>query len=89
MLEERDRRAHGRCCQPGPEVRAGVVADCDEDVIPLRTRIKRVGNDAVREKVYGTEQYLLYIVYTRARDRLLVTDVDPGSEFVDDLRAGE
>jgi ATP-dependent exoDNAse (exonuclease V) beta subunit len=28
---------------------------------------------------------LLYVAYTRARDHLLVTGVDPGSEFLVDL----
>ena len=46
-------------------------------------------DDADLEEVYGTERHLLYVACTRARDRLLVTGVDPGSEFLDDLRAGE
>jgi len=50
---------------------------------------QRVGDDADREEVYGTERQLLYVACTRARDRLLVTGVDPGSEFLDDLRGRE
>ena len=76
----------------GLELRAVAVAACDDEVIPLQTRIERVGDDADLEEVYGTERHLLYVAYvacTRARDRLLVTGVDPGSEFLDDLRAGE
>ena len=73
----------------GLEFRAVAVAACDEDVIPLQTRIERVGDDADLEEVYGTERHLLYVACTRARDRLLVTGVDPGSEFLDDLRARE
>ena len=72
----------------GLEFRAVAVAACDEEVIPLQTRIERVGDDADLEEVYGTERHLLYVACTRARDRLLVTGVDPGSEFLDDLRAG-
>ena len=73
----------------GLEFRAVAVAACDEEVIPLQARIERVGDDADLEEVYGTERHLLYVACTRARDRLLVTGVDPGSEFLDDLRAGE
>ena len=62
---------------PAPEVRT----------FESQTRIERVGDDADLEEVYGTERHLLYVACTRARDRLLVTGVDPGSEFLDDLRA--
>ena len=37
------------------------------------------------ETAYETERHLLYVACTRARDRLLVTGIDPGSEFLDDL----
>jgi len=32
-------------------------------------------------------RHLLYVACTRARDRLLVTGVEPASEFLDDLQA--
>ncbi len=73
----------------GLEFRAVVVAACDDEVVPLQARIERVGDDADLEEVYETERHLLYVACTRARDRLLVTGVEPGSEFLDDLRAGE
>ena len=73
----------------GLEFRAVAVAACDDEVIPLLARMERVGDDADLEEVYGTERHLLYVACTRARDRLLVTGVEPGSEFLDDLRAGE
>jgi hypothetical protein len=31
---------------------------------------------------------LLYVAFTRARDHLLVTGVNPASEFLDDLTGG-
>ncbi len=37
--------------------------------------------------VYQTERHLLYVACTRARDYLLVTGVDPESEFLDDIAA--
>jgi mRNA-degrading endonuclease RelE of RelBE toxin-antitoxin system len=45
-----------------------------------------VADDADLEEVYNTERHLLYVACTRARDHLLVTSVDPASEFLDDLR---
>ena len=37
------------------------------------------------KEVYDTERHLLYVACTRARDHLLVTGVDPASEFLDDF----
>ena len=73
----------------GLEFRAVVVAACDDEIIPLQTRIERVADDADLEEVYSTERHLLYVACTRARDRLLVTGVEPASEFLDDLQVGE
>ncbi|MYA35518.1 MAG: AAA family ATPase [Gammaproteobacteria bacterium] len=69
----------------GLEFRAVVVMACDDEVIPLQDRIENVADDADLEEVYNTERHLLYVACTRARDRLLVTGVDPVSEFLDDL----
>ena len=33
-----------------------------------------------------TERHLLYVACTRARDHLLVTSVEPASEFLDDIQ---
>ena len=70
----------------GLEFRAVVVMACDDEVIPLQERIETVADDADLEEVYDTERHLLYVACTRARDHLLVTGVDPASEFLDDLR---
>jgi ATP-dependent exoDNAse (exonuclease V) beta subunit len=59
---------------------------CDDEVIPLQERVEAVTDDADIEEVYNTERNLLYVACTRARDRLLVTGVDPTSEFLEDLR---
>jgi superfamily I DNA/RNA helicase len=69
----------------GLEFRAIVVMACDDEVIPLQERIETVADDADLEEVYNTERHLLYVACTRARDQLLVTSVDPASEFLDDL----
>jgi mRNA-degrading endonuclease RelE of RelBE toxin-antitoxin system len=70
----------------GLEFRTVVVMACDDEVIPLQERIETVADDADLEEVYNTERQLLYVACTRARDHLLVTGVDPASEFLDDLR---
>ena len=70
----------------GLEFRAVVVMACDDEVIPLQKRIESVTDDSDLEDVYNTERHLLYVACTRARDYLLVTGVDPASEFLDDLR---
>jgi mRNA-degrading endonuclease RelE of RelBE toxin-antitoxin system len=69
----------------GLEFKAVVVMACDEDVIPSLQRIEAVGDDADLDEVYNTERHLLYVACTRARDHLLVTGINPVSEFVDDL----
>lgn len=70
----------------GLEFRGVAVMACDDEIIPLQKRIETVSDDADLEEVYNTERHLLYVACTRARDHLLVTSVDPASEFVDDLR---
>jgi len=70
----------------GLEFRAVVVMACDDEVIPLQERIETVADDTDLEEVYNTERHLLYVACTRARDHLLVTSVDPASEFLDDLQ---
>jgi DNA helicase IV len=69
----------------GLEFRAVVVMACDDEVIPLQERIEAVGDDADLKDVYETERQLLYVACTRARDHLLVTGVQPVSEFLDDM----
>ncbi len=70
----------------GLEFRAVAVMACDDEVVPLQDRIESVADDADLEEVYNTERHLLYVACTRARDRLLVTGIEPASEFLDDLK---
>jgi superfamily I DNA/RNA helicase len=62
------------------------VMACDDEIIPSQERIETVSDDADLEEVYNTERHLLYVACTRARDHLLVSSVNPASEFLDDLR---
>ena len=70
----------------GLEFRAVAVMACDDEIIPLQSRIETVTDDSDLKEVYSTERHLLYVACTRARDQLLVTGVDPASEFLDDLQ---
>jgi len=69
----------------GLEFGTVVVMACDDEVIPLQERIEAIGDEADLQEVYDTERHLLYVACTRARDHLLVTGVEPGSEFLEDL----
>lgn len=71
----------------GLEFRAVSVMACDDEVIPLQERIEGVADEADLEEAYDTERHLLYVACTRAHDHLLVTGVEPVSEFLDDLRS--
>jgi superfamily I DNA/RNA helicase len=69
----------------GLEFRAVVVMACDDEVIPSQERIETVTDKSDLEEVYNTERHLLYVACTRARDRLMISEVEPTSEFLDDL----
>ncbi|MCA9971013.1 MAG: UvrD-helicase domain-containing protein [Anaerolineales bacterium] len=72
----------------GLEFRAVAVMACDDEVLPLQSRIETVTDVSDLEEVYNTERHLLYVACTRARDLLLITGVEPASEFLDDLMMG-
>lgn len=69
----------------GLEFRAVAVMACDDEIIPLQDRIESITDNADLEEVYNTERHLLYVACTRARDQLLVSGVEPTSEFLNDL----
>ncbi len=92
VLDEHVETAHGYASistmhlAKGLEFRAVAVMACDDEVIPSQQRIETVTDDADLQEVYDTERHLLYVACTRARDHLLVTATEPGSEFLDDLK---
>jgi len=69
----------------GLEFKAVLVLACDDQVLPLQQRIDGATDEADLDEIYETERQLFYVACTRARDRLLVTGVQPVSEFLDDL----
>jgi hypothetical protein len=92
VLDERVETVPGRLSvgpmhlAKGLEFPAVAVMACDDEIVPLQERIESVGDETDLKEVYDTERYLLYVACTRARDHLLVTSVEPASEFLDDLR---
>jgi hypothetical protein len=72
----------------GLEFRAVVVMACDEGVLPLDERVADAADEAELDDIYETERRLLYVACTRARERLLLTGVNPISEYLADFVAG-
>jgi mRNA-degrading endonuclease RelE of RelBE toxin-antitoxin system len=93
VLDEHVEISHGHASvstmhlAKGLEFRAVAVMACDDEIIPLQSRIESVTDDSDLEEVYNTERHLLYVACTRARDHLLVTACEPGSEFLDDFKS--
>ncbi len=91
-LSEHDEATAGRIAAgtmhlaKGLEFKAVVVMACDDDIIPLRARLEAVADEVELDEVYETERHLLYVAYTRARDRLYVTGVSPASGFLNDMQ---
>jgi mRNA-degrading endonuclease RelE of RelBE toxin-antitoxin system len=92
VLDDRVETRHGQLSivtmhlAKGLEFRAVAVMACDDEIIPLQSRIESASEESDLEEIYQTERHLLYVACTRARDSLLVSGVDPGSEFLNDLR---
>ena len=92
ILDDQVETVHGKASvatmhlAKGLEFRAVAVMACDDEIIPLQQRIETVADDSDLEEVYNTERQLLYVACTRARDHLLVTSVDPASEFLSDMK---
>lgn len=69
----------------GLEFRAVIVMACDDDVLPNQDRINSAADEGELDEVYETERHLFYVACTRARDRLIVSGVNPASEFFEDI----
>lgn len=69
----------------GLEFRIVMILACDDEAVPLQSRIESIADEAELEEVYATERHLLYVACTRARERLRVSGVEPGSEFLEDV----
>jgi superfamily I DNA/RNA helicase/mRNA-degrading endonuclease RelE of RelBE toxin-antitoxin system len=87
-IPEGQKKCVSICTMPivkGMEFRAVAVMACDDEIIPLQKRIESASDESELEEVYQTERHLLYVACTRARDHLIVTGIEPISEFIDDM----
>jgi superfamily I DNA/RNA helicase len=73
----------------GLEARAVAVMACDNEVIPLQSRIESASEDSELDEIFDSERHLLYVACTRARDHVSISGVAPGSEFLGDLIDGD
>ena len=69
----------------GLEFRAVAVMACDDEILPLQSRIETASDESDLEEVYNTERHLLYVACTRARDYLMISSVEPSSVFLGDF----
>ena len=69
----------------GLEFRAVAVIACDERILPLDERVADAADEAELDDIYETERRLLYVACTRAREHLLLTGVQPASEYLADF----
>lgn len=71
----------------GLEFRQVVVMACDDEVLPDQDRIDTVADENELDEVYDTERHLFYVACTRAREGLIISGIEPGSEFIGDLES--
>lgn len=70
----------------GLEFRAVVVMACDADIIPNENSLESVSDMNELNEMYERERRLLYVACTRARDYLILSYAEEGSEFLDDMK---
>lgn len=73
----------------GLEFRAVAVMACDQGILPLDERVAEAADEAELDEIYETERRLLYVACTRAREHLLLTGVEPASEYLADFRVDQ
>lgn len=69
----------------GLEFKAVAVMACDDEALPLQSRIDDATDEDELREVFETERHLFYVACTRARDQLQISGVQPVSEFLRDL----
>lgn len=69
----------------GLEFKAVAVMACDDEVLPLQSRIDAATDEDELREVFDTERHLFYVACTRARDRLHISGIKPVSDFIGDL----
>lgn len=71
----------------GLEFKVVIVMACDDDALPLQSRVNDATDEDELREVFETERHLFYVACTRARDRLHISGVAPTSDFIADMVA--
>ena len=69
----------------GLEFRAVAILGCDDGVIPDEERLLLAKDEAALDEIMATERHLLYVAFSRARERVWLSSSGTPSEFVLDL----
>jgi hypothetical protein len=69
----------------GLEFKLVIVMACDDEALPLQSRVDEATDEDELTTIFETERHLFYVACTRARDHLHVSGVNPISDFVADL----
>lgn len=69
----------------GLEFKLVIVMACDDEALPLQSRVDDATDEDELTTIFETERHLFYVACTRARDHLHVSGVSPISDFVADL----
>ena len=69
----------------GMEFKSVLVMGCNDDCLPLESRVDNARDVDELNSIIETERHLLYVSATRARENLLLTAIKPASEFLEDL----
>lgn len=73
----------------GLEFKLVVVMACDDEALPLQSRVDEATDEDELDTIFETERHLFYVACTRARDHLHVSGINPISDFVADMTLAE
>lgn len=69
----------------GLEFKAVAIMACDDEALPLQSRVDEATDEDELKDVFETERHLFYVACTRARDRLHISEVRSVSDFLADI----
>jgi superfamily I DNA/RNA helicase len=69
----------------GLEFRAIAIVGCDDGVVPDEQRLLTAKDEAALDEIIATERHLLYVAFSRARERVWLSSSGAPSEFISDL----
>ncbi len=73
----------------GLEFKLVIVMACDDEALPLQSRVDEATHEDELNTIFETERHLFYVACTRARDHLHVSGVNPISDFAADMALAE